>query len=70
MVVGGSAMGLLFALAYMTETIEHRLVKAGYAAGTGAAERERRSTAARTEAVARRRANITARQAARARKHA
>ena len=47
-VAGGLLMGLLFSLAYMTETIEHRVAKAGYPPGTAArlraerAERERR----------------------------
>jgi hypothetical protein len=35
-VVGGVLMGLLFSLAYMTETTEHRAVKAGYSPGTTA----------------------------------
>jgi hypothetical protein len=45
--VGGVVLGLLFSLAYMTETTEHRVVKAGYPPGTAGqvrtdrAERER-----------------------------
>lgn len=45
--VGGLLLGLLFSIAFMTETIEHRVVKAGYPPGTAAriradrAERER-----------------------------
>ena len=70
MVAGGTAIALIFSVAYMNETIEHRLVKAGYPAGTGAAVRERRSTDTRTADVARRRARIADRQAARARRHA
>ena len=35
--LGGVAMGLVFSVAYMTETTEHRLVQAGYPAGTAAA---------------------------------
>ena len=44
---GGILLGLLFSLAYMTETTEHRVTKAGYPAGTAGqvradrAERER-----------------------------
>jgi hypothetical protein len=70
MVAGGTFMALLFAAAYMTETVEHRLVKAGYPAGTGEATRERRSTEARTAAVARRQARLVARREAQAHKHA
>ncbi|MGY1634729.1 DUF5313 family protein [Geodermatophilus sp. SYSU D01186] len=45
---GGLLLGLFFSLAFMTETIEHRVAKAGYPAGTAArlraerAEREQR----------------------------
>jgi hypothetical protein len=45
--VGGLLLGLLFSVAFMTETIEHRVRKAGYPPGTAAhlraerAERER-----------------------------
>jgi hypothetical protein len=62
MAVGGILIALLFSLAYMTETVEHRLVKAGYPSGTGEAVRERRVTRTRTEALARRRERIAARQ--------
>ncbi len=40
--VGGLLMGLLFSLAYMTETTEHRAVKAGYPPGTTARVRAER----------------------------
>ncbi|MPQ98204.1 hypothetical protein GB931_09785 [Modestobacter sp. I12A-02628] len=40
---GGLLMGLLFSAAYMTETTEHRAVKAGYAPGTTALVREERA---------------------------
>jgi uncharacterized protein DUF5313 len=40
--VGGLLMGLLFSLAYMTETTEHRAVKAGYPPGTTARLRAER----------------------------
>jgi len=44
--LGGVVLGLIFSLAYMPETTEHRLVKAGYPGGTGVrahevAQRER-----------------------------
>ncbi len=70
MVAGGTAIALLFSLSYMTETIEHRLVKAGYAAGTGERLRAQRAATARTAAVTQRRERTAARQAARAHKHA
>jgi hypothetical protein len=65
MVVGGTAMALLFSAAYMTETLEHRLVKAGYPVGTGEATREQRAATTRTAELAQRRARIAARRAAR-----
>ena len=40
--VGGVLMGLLFSLAYMTETTEHRAVKAGWPPGTTARVRAER----------------------------
>jgi hypothetical protein len=49
---GGVFMGLFFASAYMTETTEHRVVKAGYPSGTSArvrAERVERDRRARAE---------------------
>ena len=38
---GGIALALFYSLAYMPETTENRVVKAGYPAGTATAERER-----------------------------
>jgi hypothetical protein len=38
---GGVALGMLYSLAYMNETTEHRVVKAGYPAGTAQAARDR-----------------------------
>ena len=38
---GGVALALFYSLAYMPETTETRVVKAGYRAGTATAERER-----------------------------
>jgi hypothetical protein len=40
--VGGTLIGLLFSLAYMTETTEHRAVKAGHPSGTTARVRAER----------------------------
>ena len=42
-------LGLLFSLAYMTETIEHRVAKAGYPAGTAAQLRAERVERSRVE---------------------
>jgi hypothetical protein len=47
---GGLLIGLLFSIAFMTETIEHRTAKAGYPPGTAArlrAERQERENAER-----------------------
>jgi hypothetical protein len=41
--VGGLMVGLLFSVAFMTETTEHRVAKAGYEAGTAARLREERA---------------------------
>ncbi len=41
--VGGLLMALIFSIAFMTETIEHRVAKAGYPAGTAARLREERA---------------------------
>jgi hypothetical protein len=38
---GGLALALFYSLAYMPETTENRVVKAGYPAGTATAQRER-----------------------------
>ncbi|UQX88373.1 DUF5313 domain-containing protein [Jatrophihabitans telluris] len=59
--LGGLIMGLIFALGYLVETTEHRLVKAGYPAGTGERVRSERSVSGRSEAVARRRERMFAR---------
>ena len=59
--LGGFMIGLLFSAAYMTETTENRLVRAGYPAGTGQAardetgkDREARDTERRHAAAAKR----------------
>jgi hypothetical protein len=46
---GGLLLGLLFSLAYMVETIEHRVAKAGYPPGTAAQLRAERAERARVE---------------------
>jgi hypothetical protein len=47
--VGGLLIGLLFSMAFMTETIEHRVVKAGYPSGAAAELREERAERERVE---------------------
>jgi len=46
---GGLLIGLLFSMAFMTETIEHRVSKAGYPSGTAARVREERAERDRVE---------------------
>jgi len=46
---GGLLIGLAFSVAFMTETIEHRTVKAGYPPGTAARLREERAERQRVE---------------------
>ena len=55
--VGGLLLGLLFSLAFMVETTEHRVVKAGYEPGTAARMRAERAERARVERLARYRRN-------------
>ncbi|HEY4627450.1 MAG TPA: DUF5313 family protein [Blastococcus sp.] len=47
--VGGLLIGLMFSMAFMTETIEHRVAKAGYPAGTAARVRAERAERDRVE---------------------
>jgi hypothetical protein len=47
--VGGLLIGLMFSMAFMTETIEHRTAKAGYPPGTAARLRAERAERARVE---------------------
>ena len=47
--VGGLLLGLLFSLAFMTETIEHRVSKAGYPPGTAGRIRAERAERDRVE---------------------
>ncbi|MDP9429732.1 MAG: DUF5313 domain-containing protein, partial [Actinomycetota bacterium] len=62
--LGGLALGLIFSLAYMTETTENRVKKAGYPAGTATAARERAAGVREQQESERRRA-AAARRAAR-----
>ena len=39
--LGGVILGMVFSIAYMTETIENRVVRAGYPAGSAQAGRDR-----------------------------
>jgi hypothetical protein len=48
-VVGGLVLALMFSSAYMVETTEHRVVKAGYESGTAARVREERIERERLE---------------------
>ena len=47
--VGGLLLGLMFSIAFMTETIEHRVTKAGYPPGTAARRRAERQERERVE---------------------
>ena len=47
--VGGLLLGLMFSIAFMTETIEHRASKAGYPPGTAARVRAERAERERVE---------------------
>jgi hypothetical protein len=47
--LGGLLLGLLFSTAFMTETIEHRVTKAGYPSGTAARLRAERAERDRVE---------------------
>ena len=52
---GGVIMSLIYSIGYAVEAAEHRLVKAGYPAGTGERLRAERSERSGAEATARRR---------------
>jgi hypothetical protein len=47
--VGGLFLALLFSIAFMTETVEHRAAKAGYPPGTAGRLRAERAERARVE---------------------
>jgi len=68
-VLGGVILALIFSLAYMSETTENRVVKAGYPAGTALAARERSSLERQQQESERKRA-AAARRAARYRDRA
>lgn len=61
---GGVALALIFSLAYMPEVTENRVIKAGYPAGTAAAQRER-AARVRGQRDSERRSGAAARRAAR-----
>jgi hypothetical protein len=62
--LGGVILALIFSLAYMNETAENRVVKAGYPVGTGEAARER-ATHARQQRESERKQAAAAKRAAR-----
>jgi len=47
--LGGLFIALMFSIAFMTETVEHRAAKAGYPAGTAARLRAERAERERVE---------------------
>lgn len=61
--LGGLLLGLIFSIAYMTETTENRVMKAGYPAGTAQAVRDRAGTARQTADADKRRAAAAKRAA-------
>jgi hypothetical protein len=54
--IGGLLLGLMFSIAYMTETTENRVKKAGYRTGTAQAVRDRAQLSRDAEGAAKRRA--------------
>jgi hypothetical protein len=66
---GGIFLGMIYSLAYMNETVEHRVVKAGYPAGTAQAARDR-TDAVRQRKESERKRVAAAKRAARYRKRA
>ena len=60
---GGVFLGMIYSLAYMNETVEHRVVKAGYPAGTAQAHRDQRSSRKGQEESERKRAAAAKRAA-------
>jgi len=64
-VVAATVLGLIFSLAFMVETTEHRLVKAGYPVGLGEHTRQQHAIRAQQDSNARRRERRAARAAAR-----
>jgi hypothetical protein len=64
-VVAGTAMALLFSIAYIVESNDRRLAKAGFAQGVGERTRQRRARETQAVASAQRRARAERRRAAR-----
>ena len=60
-VVAGSVMALIFGFAYIDETTDHRLVKAGFPSGFGSQLRESQAVRRQHDANAVRRARIATR---------
>ncbi|MGY1914666.1 DUF5313 family protein [Blastococcus sp. SYSU DS0973] len=60
---GGIFLGLIFSLAYMPETTENRVVKAGYPAGTATALRDRAGVGRQQRETERKRAAAAKRAA-------
>ncbi|MFD2090537.1 DUF5313 family protein [Blastococcus deserti] len=60
---GGLALALFYSLAYMPESTENRVVKAGYPAGTATAHRERAGLVRQRQETERRRAAAAKRAA-------
>jgi hypothetical protein len=54
--LGGIFLALFFSLGYMTETLENRVVRAGYPAGSAQAERDRMGREREAQESERRRA--------------
>lgn len=50
-ILGGMLVGLIYALAYLEESSEHRAIKAGYARGTARAVREQADVGAQAAAA-------------------
>jgi hypothetical protein len=65
--IGATAMAILFCFAYMVETTDRRLTKAGYPSGIAEEIRRDRSSTARTEATMRRHAKAADRRQRRSR---
>jgi hypothetical protein len=61
--LGGLLLGLIFSIAYMTETTENRVKKAGYRAGTAQAVRDQAHISRDAEQTAKRRAAAAKRAA-------
>ncbi len=62
--LGGVLLGMMFSLAYMPESTENRVVKAGYPAGTATADREE-AARVREQQESERRRSAAAKRAAR-----